>query len=266
MRKNNRSTSWQKVAPWYSKITEHGQGHYFHQHIIIPKVIRLLSLDSSLRSSHLRILDFACGNGVLAKYIPKNVEYLGIDIAPSLIKEAKKIDKNPNHKYLVADVSSPSLFTSHLSLSSYNQFTHAVIMLALQNIEGPDKVLQNVSKSLKIGGKLVIVLNHPVLRIPRQTSWGIDEARKIQYRRIDRYLSPLKIPINMNLSDKNSAVTWSYHHSLSDYSKMLKDAGFVIEIIEEWTSDKDSKGSAARMENRGRSEFPLFLTIVAKKE
>lgn len=75
----------------------------------------------------------------------------------------------------------------------------------------------------------------------------------------------MDIPINMNPSDRGSEVTMSYHFPLSSYSKMLKDAGFVIELIEEWTSDKESQGKAARMENRSRSEIPLFLAIKAKK-
>ena len=111
-----------------------------------------------------------------------------------------------------------------------------------------------------------MVLNHPAYRIPRQSSWGIDDARKIQYRRIDKYMSPMDIPINMNPSDRSSPITMSYHYPISTYSKMLKDAGFVIDLIEEWTSDKESEGRAARMENRSRAEIPLFLAIKAVKK
>lgn len=253
MRTYHGKTSWQKVAPWYSRITDHGQGHYYHQHVVIPKTLALLDLKPGSK-----ILDLACGNGVLAKAIPGGVNYLGIDISASLVKEAQKSDINANHKYQIFDVTKP--------VNVPSDFTHAAIILALQNVEKPEEVLKNAAKALVDDGVFVIVLNHPVLRIPRQTSWGIDEQRKIEYRRIDRYLSPLKIPINMNPGDRNSAVTWSYHHSISDYSKMLKDAGFVIEVIEEWVSDKESEGKAAKMENRGRSEFPLFMAIKARKK
>ena len=75
----------------------------------------------------------------------------------------------------------------------------------------------------------------------------------------------MEIPVNTNPSDRNSEVTWSYHYPLSEYSKMLKNCNFVIKEIQEWTSDKESEGKFAKMENRGRSEFPLFLTIVATK-
>ena len=78
-------------------------------------------------------------------------------------------------------------------------------------------------------------------------------------------MSPMEIPINMNPSDRSSPITMSYHYPLSDYSKMLKDAGFVIDLIEEWTSDKESEGRVARMENRSRAEIPLFIAIRAIK-
>lgn len=252
MRKNLNNASWQKVAPWYNKITE-GGGHYYHQHVVIPGVLRLLDIEPGSK-----LLDIACGNGVLAKALPKNVEYTGIDIAPSLISEAKRTDRSPNHEYLVGDTSKP--------LSIPTDFTHGAIILALQNIEDPDQTLINAGKHLVSGGKMVIVLNHPAFRIPRQSSWEIDETKKTQYRRVDRYMSPLDIPINMNPGDRTSKLTMSYHYPISDYSLMLKDAGFTIDLIEEWTSDKESVGSAGRMENRARSEFPLFMAILAVKK
>lgn len=259
MKKEFRKTSWQGVASWYNKITEHGQGHYYHQHVVIPGVLRLLNLIPNSPNTP-KLLDLACGNGVLANSLPKDVEYNGIDIAPSLINEAKRRDKNPKHKYIIADITKP--------LTSLNpqSFTHATIILALQNIQNPKRVFENASKFLKQNSKLIIVLNHPAFRIPRQSSWGVDESRKLQYRRIDKYMSPMNIPVLMNPGDRNSKTTMSYHFPISAYSKMLKDTGFVIEGIEEWTSDKESEvGKTAKMENRSRSEIPLFMAIVATK-
>lgn len=255
MNRDFRNSSWQRVAPWYNKITRGGEGHYYHEHVVIPGVLKLLSL-----SQNSNLLDLACGNGVLAKSLPRDVSYTGIDIAPALINEAKRTDRNPKHEYLVADVTKP------LPLRNPGErWTHAAVILSLQNIQNPIEVLQNISQHIINNGILVIVLNHPAFRIPRQSSWGIDEGRKIQYRRVDKYMSPMNIPINMNPGDRNSEITMSYHYPLSDYSKMLMDAGFVIELIEEWTSDKESVGRAGRMENRSRAEIPLFMAILAKK-
>lgn len=253
----SRTTSWQKVAPWYNKITRGGEGHYYHQHVVIPGVLRLLGLSPKIQNSRFQILDLACGNGVLAKSLPKSVKYTGVDLSESLVKYAKIEDKNYNHKYIVGDITQPLIF--------HESFTHASIILALQNISDPFSVFQNASKFLIPDSRFVIVLNHPAFRIPRQSAWGIDEERKIQYRRVDKYMSPMEIPIRMNPSDPQSEQTMSYHFPISDYSRMLKEAGFVIELIEEWTSDKESVGAARRMENRSRAEIPLFMAIVATK-
>lgn len=267
MRMNKRfpkNTSWQKVAPWYNKITRGGEGHYYHEHVVIPGVLRLLGLSPKspkFPQSPQNVLDIACGNGVLAKHLPKDVEYTGIDLSESLIRTAINGDKNYKHKYIIGDI------TNWSNLSNLPKgFTHATIILALQNISDPLCVLKNASNLLIANGYLLIVLNHPAFRIPRQSSWGIDEERKIQYRRIDKYMSPMEIPIRMNPSDPQSAQTMSYHFPVSDYSKMLHDAGFVIDLIEEWTSDKESVGRASKMENRSRAEIPLFMAIKAIKK
>ena len=69
----------------------------------------------------------------------------------------------------------------------------------------------------------------------------------------------------MHPGASSSPITWTYHFPISMYTTWLHDVGFVIEMIEEWTSDKTSIGKAGKMENRSRSEFPLFLAIRAKK-
>jgi ubiquinone/menaquinone biosynthesis C-methylase UbiE len=250
--KKDHKTSWEPVSKWYHKIVGN-EGHYYHQNIIIPKLLGLLNFKEKGES----LLDLACGQGVMASKIPADLEYMGIDISPTLIKEAKTKDKSKKHGYLIADVAKP--------LSLDKKYTHAVIILALQNIENVPAVLANVRKHLTDGGKLAIVLNHPCFRIPRQSSWEIDEAKKLQYRRVDRYFSAMPIPIQAHPSKGGkSAETMTYHHPLSYYCGCLKDAGFVIETMEEWCSDKESVGKNAKMENRSRDEFPLFLTIVAR--
>lgn len=262
---NPNSSSWQPVASWYNKITGEG-GHYYHEHVVIPNVLRLLELNFKSQISNIKLLDIACGNGVLGKALVRpgltSIDYVGVDIAPSLIAEAKKTDHNLKHKYIVADVTKPFIT---LGAEGSPTVTHAAIILALQNTQNPLNFLKNTSEALVSGGKLVIVLNHPCFRIPRQSSWGIDERTKMQYRRIDKYMSPMEIPITAHPGEKFSPNTLSYHHSISDYSKMLKEAGFVIELIEEWTSDKESVGRNSKMENRARNEFPLFMAIVARK-
>lgn len=245
-------TSWGKVAKWYNKIVG-DHGHYYHEHVILPNLNKLVHPSPSST-----VLDLGCGQGVYARALNPKVTYIGLDLSSELISQAKKLDANPKHSYFVADI------TNSLPVP-LNSIDHAISILALQNTCSASSAIHYTSLTLKKGGDLTFVLNHPAFRIPRQSSWGIDEQSKLEYRRLNRYLSPLEIPINANPSDKNSPVTWSYHEPISYYFHALKDSGLVVTDLEEWTSNKESKGSASKMENRARNEFPLFLAIKAVK-
>lgn len=247
-------TSWESSAHWYDEVVS-DKGHYYHENVIFPHLLQLLDLK---QTKNPKILDLACGQGILARKIPPNVSYVGVDISPSLIQAAKARSDNKQTQFFVQDL------TQKMDLKT-KDFTHATCVLALQNIEDPLTVLKNGASHLLAHGKLFLVLNHPCFRIPRQSHWGIDEAKKWQYRRIDRYLSPLKIPIQTHPGKTQKEETWSFHYPLSSFTHWLKESGFIITQMEEWISDKESTGSKARMENQARKEFPLFLTICAEK-
>lgn len=246
-----KDTSWEKVNEWYDDAVGR-HGHYYHQHVILPNLLRLLN-----RADH--VLDVGCGQGILARELSKEVHYCGLDSSSSLIAKAKALTPSRKADFFVHDAERP--FTLNKQ-----PFSHAVIILALQNMRKTQAVIENIYKVLVKQGKLLIVLNHPCFRIARQSGWSIDDKKKLQSRRIDSYMSSMEIPIQANPSKGEvSSQTITFHHPLSFYSKILHDAGFCIDLIEEWCSDKTSTGGAARMENRARKEFPLFLAIVAKK-
>ncbi len=246
-----RSTSWEKVHDWYDDLVG-AEGHYYHQQIIIPRLLPLLGRPK-------KILDIGCGSGILAHHLPKATSYVGIDNAPSLIAKAQKSTRLEKATFLVQDATLP------FSLEE-KDFSHAAIILALQNMATLLPVLQNAADHLLPSGQLLLVLNHPCFRIPRQSSWAVDEKKQLQSRRTDCYMTPLEIPIFTRPSQKeHSPTVCSYHLPLSATTKTLFTAGFAIDLIEEWCSDKKSYGKAARRENRARREFPLFLAIRAHK-
>jgi ubiquinone/menaquinone biosynthesis C-methylase UbiE len=251
----NINTSWHQVGSWYNKLVG-DQGHYYHQHVVLPGVLKLLQLtaDSTL-------LDVGCGQGVLAHQLPPNLRYVGVDQAASLLNAAQQQDRSANHSYVRADVTKP--FVDRLPIKL---FSHAICILALQNMDQAEAAIRHTATCLAPQGTLVIVLNHPCFRIPRQSSWEMDEKNKLEYRRINRYLSPLKIPIQAAPSrGQQSEVTWSFHQPLQYYVQALAQAGLVVDALEEWGSDKVSVGKAAKAENRARQEFPLFLALRARK-
>jgi ubiquinone/menaquinone biosynthesis C-methylase UbiE len=251
----NKETSWESSGQWYNSLVGE-EGHFYHQEVILPNVLRLLNMKEGDS-----LLDLACGQGILARVLPKGCTYHGVDLSPSLIHTAKQMVKRKGCAFTIADVCAP------LPLSTQELFTDAAMILAAQNIERPEFAFKEAYRYLQTDGSFILVINHPCFRIPRQSHWGVDESKKLQYRRVDSYMSSLNIPIQTHPGKgRSSEQTVSFHHPLSSFVQWLHKAGFLIETIEEWVSNKKSEGSCAKMENRARNEFPLFLAILAKKK
>lgn len=259
--RHKKDTSWDPVNQWYDGQVGK-KGHYYHQAIILPKLLEILGLDKTPQAN---LVDAGCGQGVFARHIPAHVKYAGLDLSPRLIEEARKrTGRRPHTAFHVADLTQP-LQNQNLPLKE-EEFSHGVCVLALQNMRSPHEALGQLGKLLQKGGKLVIVLNHPCFRIPRHTHWGVDEAKDTRFRRVDAYLSFQKIAIQAKPSmGEKSAVTWTFHHPLSTYINALSEAGFALTGMQEWCSDKVSDGRCARRENKSRAEIPLFLALVATK-
>lgn len=246
-----KSTSWESASSWYNDIVG-SEGHYYHQHVIFPELKKLLTS----KKKDLSLLDLGCGQGAFAQIVPSNYTYDGVDISPSFIKLAKKHHQAfVTRNFHLQDLCKP--------FDLGKTFSHATMILSFQNIENPKVALANIKKHLKQGGTLILVINHPCFRIPRQSSWGVDEAKKVQYRRLDSYLSSYKVPIDIHPGKKEKVITYSFHRPLEEIISDLAEAGFAIAGMKEWISDKKSTGRLAKIEDKAREEFPLFLTIIA---
>lgn len=244
-----KKAAWDASEKWYHECVGE-KGHYYHQKHILANGLRLLNLKSNDS-----LLDLGCGQGVLERNLPKEILYVGVDHSKALIAHAKKASKS---QFIVADV------CEKIPIEK-TDFDAACFILSLQNMEKGCAAIETASHHLKPKGKLLIVLNHPCFRIPRQSSWGVDETAKIQYRRMNTYMSSQNIPIQTNPSKEDkSSVTYSYHHPLSTYALWLAKNRFAITAMEEWCSDKKSEGSRAKMEDRARKEFPLFLALLCQ--
>jgi len=246
------TTSWGTVATWYDKHLENPDT--YHEKVILPNLLRLVEPQ---KGDHM--LDLATGQGFIARALAeKGASVTGIDISKELIALAIK-KGGTNVTYGVGSAEDLSGFTDET-------FNKAIIVLAIQNIEHVRAVLAEAFRVLKNGGTLHIVMNHPTFRIPKCSGWGYDEKEKVQFRRVDQYLSESREEIDMHPGMKDSPQTVSFHRSLQYYMKALFKAGFVVDRFEEWISHKDSdSGPRAKAENLARKEIPLFLYVRAKK-
>lgn len=247
------STSWENVAEWYG--THLSAPGTYQSEVVWPGAMKLLGVGPGKT-----FLDVACGEGSFAQLVTRNGgSVVGIDAAPTLIRQAQNKHIR-NAEFLVGDAVS-----ADRNLKD-RKFDGAAVVLALQNINDMPGMFASVAKVLNKNAPIVIVLNHPAFRIPRQSSWGFEDERKLMYRRVDSYMSEAAIPMQMHPGDAPTINTTSFHRPISSYITALSASGFVVDAMEEWISHKEStSGPRAKAENRVRREVPMFLAIRGRK-
>lgn len=245
-------TSWERSADWYDRILGE-RGSELYQAVVIPGALRLLQ---PARGE--KVLDLGCGQGVFCRAMAEaGARVTGVDAAPTLIAKARQYPSRTPVRYYDRDAA---------QLAGLGEFDAASAILSLQNMEHLEEVIASATGVLRPGARMLWVLNHPAFRIPRQTAWGFEEERKIQYRRVDAYASTLGIPITMHPGKADSESTVSFHRSLQTLTAAGFRAGLQLSGLEEWYSHKESQpGPRARAENRARKEFPLFLALLWAK-
>jgi SAM-dependent methyltransferase len=245
---------WEDLADWYNGWVGKG-GSKYHNKLAIPAVLDLLK-----PKPNERILDVGCGQGVLAPHIiDAKAEYTGVDVSEKLLHFAKEHHFHEKTKFLQV---SASQVHSHFSP---NSFDSAVFLLSIQDMNPLNQILKSVSKVLAKSGKIIILMIHPAFRIPRQSAWGEETSRKIKYRRIDRYLTPLDIP-RKEYPGRKSGVSISFHRPIHTYINELTTQGLavtkMVEIAPENVMDKPNR---TRAEIRADQEIPVFMGLRAEK-
>jgi ubiquinone/menaquinone biosynthesis C-methylase UbiE len=227
---------------------------YYQKNVILPHLTRLVAP----KKGEL-IVDLGCGEGYFSKkFAHDGAQIIGIELSKELVAKAKE-SKNSNEEYYVGSAENLKMLT--------DTFVDKVtIILAIQNMNNVHAVLKECNRILKPGGKVYIVMNHPAFRVPKASDWGWDEATQTQYRRVDSYLSESKAKIEMHPGQDTRDYTLSFHRPLQLYFKLLKNAGFSVSNLEEWTSNKKSElGPRSKGEDIARKEIPLFLFLEAIK-
>lgn len=130
-----------------------------------------------------RVLDVACGTGVLfPDYISRKAVVTGIDISAEMVKMAK--EKFPQIDIICGDAE---------NYDFQNQFDVIMIYNAFPHFPNPERLIENLAKALKNGGRLSIAhgasreeINKCHSGKPSKISLPLPEAEDVK-----KLLSPL---------------------------------------------------------------------------
>ncbi len=201
------------------RITE---GKLFNEYIETPTVLSLLEELSNVSS----ILDVGCGSGIYAKKLHEaGYQVMGIDSSEEMIEIAKDYCKNLNIEFTLSPIE---------RFETNKKFDIALGSFLLGYFKDLTILFGNMKKFLRPKGKVIVSGIHPIrTSVKTKNSEGYF---------IDNYFNTSFYQTFLLPNEKSVSIA---HHTISDISKAIYDAGFVIEKIFEPTpfiKNEDYKG------------------------
>lgn len=250
------SRAWNNLADkWSRRYTEYGDMN--RRYIIDPTLFRIIGAVNGLS-----VLDAGCGNGYLCRLLAKKgAKMVGVDISQKFIDiaEQKEKEKALGIQYYTQTLSNLSMFRNET-------FDLIVSNLALMDVHNLEKAIEELHRALKKKGRLVFSIMHPCFSSPPVHGWvriPQDSNREEDwiYWKIDKYFD--KSMETWQYGDMPP--TYSFHHPLSDYIKMLLRQGFTITDFEEpIPSKKDIREHFRELGDCDRISWFLIIGVTKK--
>jgi SAM-dependent methyltransferase len=193
----------------------------------------------------LRILDLACGHGMVVRKLAKDgADIVGVDISPRLLETAPGLgaSERPGISCVEADATAPGLLEEEV-------FDAAACNFGLGDTDHLYGALANVGRLLRPGGRFVFCILHPCSPGAGRVSaswptggtyhggaWWLsaDELSRIRYK------------------------AGATHRAVSSYLKALVDSGLVVDRVAEPPADRDWAD-----ERSGTAGAPVYLVARA---
>jgi SAM-dependent methyltransferase len=216
--------SWEDVAELWAEHVRSGGDAPFEWNF--PAFAALLPPPGRLT------LDAGCGEGRVSRSLQAlGHRVIGVDSSAALIRLAREAD--PDGDCRVGDVADLPLDDADVDL--------VVSFMVLQDVEDHEGAIVEAARVLARGGCLCLAIVHPVA-----SAGELDGAEQLT---LAGYCSAFERERPLS----GRTVT-QYHRPLSEYFRVLAEAGFVVEALRE-----------IPMERRAAGRYPMFLHVRARR-
>jgi len=186
------------------------------------------------------VLDAGCGAGpLMAALQDRGALVTGFDASPAMLAVAER-RLGPDANLLVADLSQPLPFET----GAFDDVVSSLVLHYLQDWSGP---LAELRRVLRPGGRLVVVVNHPVIR---PVVYPDDD-----YFAITPYTEDYTF-------DGQTAYLTFWHRPLHAMTDSFTRAGFRISVISEPPFVPDTPRDVLPPDIGDRTAFLCFLFFV----
>lgn len=200
-----------------------------YDYILMPTLLKLIG-DLNLQKD-IFILDVGCGSGIFTCKLSQYANHImGIDYSPISIGIAQE--------YKIKNFSNSHGNVEFICVSLENfdwkgKFDVVTANMVLHTVFDIENASKNILEKLRIGGRFILTLPHPLFYISREIKGfhsGID------------YIYPSTHFIDFSISNDRNPMPEStpfIHRPISFYSTVLSDNGLLIEKILEPYPDND---------------------------
>ena len=236
---------WERNAGWWQAQCTDGADPEYAE-LIVPLAAELLA-------GYDRVLDVGAGEGQLSRLAAGLGASLvvGVDPTRAQVVEAARRSGGPGYVRGQAEA---------LPFAD-RSFDAAVACLVFEHIEAMDTAVAEAARMLRVGGRFLLFLNHPLLQTP-DSGWIDDHILDPpeQYWRIGPYLRE-----SMMVEEVQKDVFLPFvHRPLSRYVNSLRDAGLAIDRMLE---PAPPPGFLAEAPEYPQAEtIPRLLVLVCRKE
>lgn len=209
--------------------TRFGDSFSATRHRIQPGVRRSLEL----LKGHESVLDLGCGNGELGRELARRAHrgpYLGVDFSRPLLEDAEAQPEGFSARFMQADLTELSRFSSHLSVSGrWSVITAFAVLHHIPSIELRLNMLRVVHQLLKTNGIFI------------HSNWQFLNSQKLKAR-IQPWesagISSSRVDVGDYLLDWRSGgdgLRYVHHFDESELLELAKASKF--RIMEKFHSD-----------------------------
>jgi ubiquinone/menaquinone biosynthesis C-methylase UbiE len=217
--------SWTEMAAWFD-ARQGDDGDRWHRELIYPCV---KSIAGSVAG--LRVLDLACGNGSLTRWLKRRgADVIGADGTLAMIECAQRRESEAplGIEYIHSD-------GAKLAFVPANEFHLVICTMALMDM--PDAqasaAISDIARILKPDGRAIICISHPCFDVPENSEWVIEQAASQPpqvWRKVRRYRQEFSGAIAWSHREFYSR---SYHRPLQWYFRRFREARLCVTAFEE---------------------------------
>ena len=213
MSTEDNSALWERHASWWiTEFTDGADPEYVDQ--IVPLVVAEAGGPGL-------VLDLGCGDGQIARaLVASGSMVVGVDPTQAQLAAARARGGGP--AYARADA-------AELPLAA-GSADKVVVCLVLEHVDALGDVAAEIARVLRPGGRLTLLLNHPLLQTPG-SGWIDDQVidPPEQYWRIGPYLVETE-----SIEEVSKDVHIRFvHRPLSRYVNEFADRGLLVEAMTE---------------------------------